>query len=66
MIEYVCDQCGMGVTGLKCAKCGADLVHDHITTDDGTKVAVAKCPKGCGMIKSPMCCGVDMSCGTAS
>ena len=62
MVQYVCDQCGMGVTGMKCAKCGEELVHDHITTDDGKTVAVAKCPDGCGKIKSPMCCGTDMSC----
>ena len=62
MVQYVCDQCGMGVTGMKCAKCGEELVHDHITTDDGQTVAVAKCPDGCGKIKSPMCCGSDMSC----
>lgn len=61
MVEYVCEQCGMGVTGMKCAKCGADLVHEHITTDEGTVIAVSKCPKGCGMIKSPMCCGADMT-----
>ncbi len=62
MVQYVCDQCGMGVTGMKCAKCGEELVHDHITTDDGKTVAVTKCPDGCGKIKSPMCCGTDMSC----
>ena len=62
MVQYVCDQCGMGVAGMKCAKCGGELVHDHITTDDGQTVAVAKCPDGCGKIKSPMCCGTDMSC----
>jgi len=52
----------MGVADMKCAKCGESLVHDHITKDDGTKVAIAKCPSGCGKIKSPMCCGHDMSC----
>ena len=62
MSDYVCEHCGMGVTDMKCAKCGKDLVHDHITTDDGTQVAVSKCPDGCGKIKSPMCCGHDMSC----
>ena len=62
MAQYVCDQCGMGVTGMKCAKCGEELVHDHITTDAGQTVAVTKCPDGCGKIKSPMCCGTDMSC----
>ena len=62
MTDYVYDKCGMGVTGMKCAKCGKDLIHDHITKDDGTTVGVSKCPDGCGMIKSPNCCGEDMSC----
>jgi hypothetical protein len=62
MAEYICDQCGMGVTGLTCTKCGEELVHDHITLDDGTQVSVTKCPDGCGKIKSPMCCGHDMTC----
>ena len=62
MAKYECEHCGMGVEDLKCAKCGKSLVHDHITTDDGSKVAVAKCPDGHGKIKSPMCCGHDMSC----
>ena len=62
MAEFICEKCGMGVTGLTCAKCGQKLVHDHITKDDGAHVGIAKCPDGCGMIKSPMCCGNDMVC----
>ena len=62
MAEYKCEQCGMGVTGMKCANCGKDLVHNHITKDDGTQVGVSECPDGCGKIKLPMCCGHDMSC----
>ena len=62
MAEFKCNHCGMGVTGLKCAQCGEELVHDHITKDDGTKIGVAKCPEGHGKIKSPMCCGHDMNC----
>ena len=62
MAEYVCETCGMGVTGMQCAKCNKELVHDHIALEDGTKVAIAKCPDGHGKIKSPMCCGNDMSC----
>ena len=46
----------------RCAICGKDLVHNHITKDDGTQVGVSECPDGCGKIKSPMCCGHDMSC----
>ena len=62
MADYTCDNCGMGVAGMSCAKCGEALVHDHITKDDGTQVAISKCPDGHGKIKSPMCCGHDMVC----
>ena len=30
MAEYVCETCGMGVTGLNCVKCGKELEHDHL------------------------------------
>ncbi len=62
MSNYVCEKCGMGVAGMKCAKCGKDLVHGVIEKPDGTEVHVSKCPEGHGKIKSPMCCGNDMSC----
>lgn len=61
-MECKCNQCGMSVKGLTCGKCNAALVADNIKTDKGVTVQVAKCPKGCGMIKSPMCCGKDMNC----
>ena len=61
MATYTCDKCGMSVN-MTCAKCGAELVHDSITKDDGTSVAIAKCPNGDGKIKSPMCCAQDMTC----
>ena len=51
MASYTCSHCGMGVTGLKCAKCGTELVHDHITKDASNQVGVAACPNGCGKIK---------------
>lgn len=63
-MECKCQKCGMGVKGLTCSKCNAKLVAGHITANNGNKVQVAKCPKGCGMIKSPICCGEDMSCET--
>jgi len=28
MAEYKCEQCGMGVTGMKCANCGHDMSCD--------------------------------------
>ena len=37
MSEYTCGHCGMGVTGLKCVKCGIDLVHNLIMKDDELK-----------------------------
>ena len=30
--------------------------------DGGKTVDIAKCPEGHGKIKSPQCCGEDMSC----
>lgn len=62
-MECICEKCGMGVKGLTCSKCNADLVQDQINGKDGDEpVKVAKCPNGCGMIKSPTCCGQDMTC----
>lgn len=61
MATYTCEQCGMGVN-MTCAACDAALVNDTITTDAGVEVQVSKCPDGHGMIKSPLCCGQDMSC----
>jgi hypothetical protein len=61
MANYTCEKCGMGVN-MTCAKCNAALVHDRITKDDGAVVAIAKCPNGDGKVKSPLCCGQDMSC----
>lgn len=61
MATYTCDKCGMSVN-MTCATCGAQLAHDSISKDDGTSVAIAKCPNGDGKVKSPLCCGQDMSC----
>ncbi len=51
----------MGVKNLTCSKCNTPLVSDMVKTDKG-HVQVAKCPNGCGQIKSPICCGHDMVC----
>ena len=61
MATYECSQCGMAVNA-SCAKCNAPLVDDVLTKGDGTKVQISKCPNDPGKIKSPMCCGQDMSC----
>jgi len=62
MALFTCDKCGMSIGTMTCGKCGKELVFDTITTDDGMKVHVSKCPDGHGMVKSPMCCGQDMTC----
>ena len=62
MSEYQCKTCGMGVKGMSCAKCGSPLKHGHVKAADGKDVQVCECPKQCGKIKSPMCCGHDMQC----
>jgi hypothetical protein len=61
MATYTCQKCGMSVD-MQCGKCGEELEMDSVKKPDGTKVNVAKCPEGHGMIKSPMCCGQDMTC----
>lgn len=58
---YKCAKCGMSVKAT-CGQCDAPLVNDSIAKPDGNSVQVSKCPNGHGKIKSPMCCGQDMSC----
>ena len=61
MPTYECAVCGMSVNAT-CGKCDKPLENDVLTKPDGTTVQVSKCPEGHGKIKSPMCCGQDMSC----
>lgn len=61
MATYTCDKCNMSVN-MTCAACDQELVHETLSKDDGSTVAVSKCPQGHGMIKSPMCCAEDMTC----
>ncbi|MDA9292875.1 MAG: hypothetical protein GKR86_11525 [Ilumatobacter sp.] len=64
MPTYECSACGMSVNAT-CGACNAPLVNDTIRRDDGSSVQISKCPNGDGKIKSPMCCGADMSCAVA-
>ena len=64
MATYACPTCGLSVNAT-CGECDAPLVNDTIQRDDGSSVQVSKCPNGHGKIKSPMCCGADMSCSVA-
>lgn len=61
MATYTCPTCEMSVN-ITCATCGSPLVDDTVTKDDGSTVEVSKCPEGHGKIKSPLCCGQDMTC----
>ena len=62
MAIYTCPKCGMSVGTMTCGKCDKELVHDTLELDGGQTVDIAKCPEGHGKVKSPMCCGEDMSC----
>ncbi len=61
MATYECKSCGMAVNA-SCAKCDTPLVDGFLALEDGTKVQVSSCPDCEGKIKSPSCCGVEMSC----
>ena len=58
---YTCDKCGMSVN-MTCGTCGAPLENGSITTGAGVEVQISECPNGHGKIKSPQCCGQDMTC----
>ena len=63
MAAYTCSKCGMSIGIMTCGKCGKELRHSTITMPDGkTVVHVSECPDGHGKVKSPMCCGQDMTC----
>ena len=61
METYSCTICGMSVNAT-CGKCNIPLQNGYITLNDGSQVQVSKCPSCEGKIKSPLCCGEDMSC----
>ncbi len=64
MATYECSKCGMSVNAT-CGHCDAALENDSLELPDGNAVQISKCPNGHGKIKSPMCCGQDMSCSAA-
>ncbi len=61
MITYECKQCGMAVKAT-CGKCDMPLENGFLPLDNGTEVQISQCPSCEGKIKSPQCCGADMSC----
>ena len=58
---YSCNKCGMSVNA-SCANCNEALVNGNLDLGNGTVVQISSCPTCKGKIKSPMCCGQDMSC----
>ena len=64
MATYECKKCGMSVNAT-CGECDAPLENDVLKLDNGNEVQISKCPNGHGKIKSPLCCGQDMSCSIA-
>jgi hypothetical protein len=60
MTAYACDSCKMSIEAPVCGNCHQELIHKTIDAN-GKKVAICECPKGCGCIKSPQCCGHDMA-----
>ena len=61
MATYECNKCGMSVNAT-CGKCDETLVNDNLELNNGSNVQISKCPNGHGKIKSPLCCGQDISC----
>jgi len=61
MSTYACGKCGMSVNAT-CGKCDAALINDFLDVGDGKSVQISRCPNGHGKIKSPLCCGNDMTC----
>ncbi|MDP6219458.1 MAG: hypothetical protein QF801_05055 [Alphaproteobacteria bacterium] len=61
MARYECAKYGMAVN-TSCAKCNTPLVDASLQLDDGSSVQIAQCHDCEGKIKSPLCCGSDMSC----
>ena len=61
MATYECNKCGMSVNAT-CGKCDETLINDTLVLDNGSNVQISKCPNDHGKIKSPLCCGQDMSC----
>ena len=61
MAIYECNKWGMPVK-TSCAKCDEDLIDDVLKLKNGSEVQISKCPNNHGKIKSPLCCGENMSC----
>jgi len=46
----------------ECQICGMSVNATYGKLEEDSKVQISACPNGHGKIKSPICCGKDMSC----
>jgi len=60
MATYECNKCGMSVNAT-CGKCDAKLLNDTLEIENGS-VQISNCSNRLGKIKSPLCCGQDITC----
>ncbi|MFL2555234.1 MAG: hypothetical protein ACJ0S4_11170 [Candidatus Rariloculaceae bacterium] len=64
MATYACEKCDMSVNA-SCGHCDTALENGVLDVGEGKQVQISQCPNGHGKIKSPLCCGQDMSCSAA-
>ena len=60
MATHECNKFRISVNGTY-RKCDEKLLNDTLEIENGS-VQISKCPNGHGKIKSPLCCGQDMTC----
>ncbi len=61
MATYECPKCKMSAN-VTCGKCDAPLKDASLKEEYAQMRSIGGCPNGHGKIKSPLCCGQDMSC----
>jgi len=61
MSTYACNKCGMSVNAT-CGKCNTQMVNRKLKLENGSSVQISEWPNKHGKIKSPLCCGQDMTC----
>lgn len=61
MANYSCNKCDMSIHAPRCAHCNQEMGPKKLEVE-GKQSTVCACPKGCGCIKTPQCCGEDMQC----
>ena len=60
MATHECNKCGISVNTTS-GKCDEKLLNDTLEIENGS-VQISKCPNRLEKIKSPLCCGQDITC----